>query len=284
MNKFFIILIILLTSEIVAAQDFSDEIRFINHLQARGNLKEALFILDDLKTEGQGETDTVNFLKGWILYGQKDLETSAYYLSLVSKGSSFYSKARFFCAYNHAYLGNTGHSTSILHEFLEDNSAQIKAMAYFQLGGITLLDRKLNDYPEISAKFNGSFSYTSREEINLNDYYNRIGDHKHRSPLLAGILSTAIPGLGKIYAGKKAEGIASLLYVGALSLVTYDLYATKGITNPFFIISAGLTAVFYSGNIWGSVAAVKKTNNEFNYEINQRILFDMHIPLRILFP
>jgi TM2 domain-containing membrane protein YozV len=97
-------------------------------------------------------------------------------------------------------------------------------------------------------------------------------------------MSAALPGLGKLYAGKPAEAISGFLYVGAMMATTYDFYNRQGLKSPFFIISAGLTSIFYIGNIWGSAMAVNRTKQEFNYEIDQRILLDMHIPLRNLFP
>jgi hypothetical protein len=101
---------------------------------------------------------------------------------------------------------------------------------------------------------------------------------------VAGMLSAAVPGLGKMYAGKPAEAVSGFLYVGAMMAASYDFYNRWGAGNPFFIVSAGITSLFYIGNIWGSVIAVNRSNYEFNHEIDQRILLDMHIPLRNLFP
>ena len=47
-----------------------------------------------------------------------------------------------------------------------------------------------------------------------------------------------------------------------------------------FILSSALATIFYAGNIWGSAVSVKRIQAEKKYEMDQRILFDMHIPLR----
>jgi TM2 domain-containing membrane protein YozV len=260
-----------------------DEYRFIQHLNARGNAKEALYLLDQFPVEGASFQDSINYLKGWILYGMKDLEASSFYLTKVKPNSRFFEKSNFFSAYNYAYLGKTQKSIDLLTEFTLNDSPEVKAMSNFQLAGISLLDRQLETFTTLVESFNGRYSYLAAEEQHLLNYHERILQFKNRSAFVAGMLSFAVPGLGKIYAGKTSEGISSFLYVGALSAVSYDLYNRLG-QHPLFFISAAITSVFYIGNIWGSAAAVNRHNREFNYEINQRILLDMHIPLRKLYP
>jgi len=50
-----------------------------------------------------------------------------------------------------------------------------------------------------------------------------------------------------------------------------------------FILSASAAGAFYVGNIVGSATAARRVNQEFNHEMDQRVLFDMHIPLRNAF-
>lgn len=264
--------------------DFSRELRFIQHLQARGNYNEALFLLDHLHADTPARTDSIRYLKGWMLYSQKDLEASVHYLTKVSRQSSLFDKSNFFAAYNLAYLDKTLASMHLLKAVSPRSSEALLALKSFELAGISLLDRRLHDFDQFSEEFSGRYSFMAAEEQNLIQYRERIQQHKSRSPFVAGALSAAVPGLGKVYAGKTSEGISALLYIGAMSLASWDLYNRLGPRNPFFILSAGITSVFYIGNIWGSAATVNRVNKEFNYEIDQRILLDMHIPLRKFFP
>ncbi len=280
----FAIIMLNFTFKIAGQENISSELRFINHMLGRQNYNEALFLLENLQAETTGKKDTVNYLIGWTLYGQKELKTSAYYLSLVSENSPWFEKSRFFAAYNHAYLQETKKSRELLGFFNEDFSEQVAIMKNFQLAGITLLERKLDEFEYRAENFKGNFSITASEERKLNEYYERISQQPSRSPFVAGIMSAAVPGLGRIYAGKTAEGISSFLYVGALLATSWDLYNRLGRNSPFFMISASLSGIFYVGNIWGSAVAVNRVQREFNYEMDQRILLDMHIPLRKLFP
>ncbi len=290
MNRMFFVLLTflgLLSVFDLAGQenvDFSRELKFIQHLQARGNYNEALFLLDHLHTDTPARADSIHYLKGWLMYSQKDLETSVYYLTKVSQQSSLFEKSNFFAAYNLAYLDKTLASVHLLKAVSPQSSEALLALKTFELAGISLLDRRLHVFDQFSGEFSGKFSYMAVEEQNLIQYRERIRQHKSRSPFVAGALSAAVPGLGKMYAGKTSEGISALLYIGAMSLASWDLYNRLGARNPFFILSAGITSVFYIGSIWGSAATVNRVNKEFNYEINQRILLDMHIPLRKFFP
>ncbi len=263
---------------------FDHEISFARHLMGRGHFKEALFVLEDLKPEKNPQKDSLNFLLGRILYGQKDLETSARYLTKVSNESPFFHQSLFFAAYNHAYLNNTNISGELLFSTDFSSDARLIYMRNFQYSGLALLDRDMESFQKIRKKLNNEFFLTQAEEKNFISYYEQIKNYPQKSPYLAGFMSMLIPGAGKIYAGKTSEGIANFLYTGALLATTYDLYASFGAENPFFIISAIVSGIFYTGNVWGSMVAVKRVQNEFNYEIDQRILLDMHIPLRKLFP
>lgn len=267
-----------------SGNDFSSEIRFIQHLQARGHYHEALFLLENLKTDDPSKADTINYLKGWMLYSQKDLEASAFFLEQVRRESPFFDKSNFFAAYNYTYLGNTPVSLDLLAGFETHSISAVLAMANFQKAGIALLDRRFEDFELYAEGFIGEFAFMAAEERKLGEYYSHLESRRNPSPALAGIMSAAVPGLGRIYAGKTAEGIAGFLYVGAMALTTWDFYNRLGPRNGFFISSAAITGVFYIGNILGSATAARRTNNEFNYEMDQRILLDMHIPLRRLFP
>jgi TM2 domain-containing membrane protein YozV len=284
MKKTLLLLVMVLFARSAAGQEnFSSELRFIHHLQSRGHLKEAMFLLDNLQSSDPSQSDSLNYYRGWIQYGQKRLEESAWYLLQVSDKSPFYEKSQFFAAYNYVYLGRTQDAVSVLKTWEGQTSDEVQKMVDFQLSGIALLERRLNDYLKTPAS-RGSFGFLETEEQNLRQYYTTIAQRSNRSPLVAGLLSAAVPGLGKIYAGKTSEGMAGLLYVSAMALVSFELYNRNGITDPFFILAAGLTTVFYTGNILGSAAAVRRSQKEFNHEIDQRILLNLHIPLRNLYP
>ena len=78
---------------------------------------------------------------------------------------------------------------------------------------------------------------------------------------VAATLSAVVPGLGKAYAGEWKDGLISLLFVGASAFQAYRGFHENGVKSVSAWIFSGVTAGFYFGNIYGSVKSVKRYNN-----------------------
>ncbi len=91
-------------------------------------------------------------------------------------------------------------------------------------------------------------------------YYN-ASDIKHKSPFLAGTMSTFIPGTGKVYSGRWKDGLMSVLFIGATAFQSYRGFDKKGVNSVYGWIMGGLSIGFYLGNIYGSVKAAKLYNS-----------------------
>ncbi len=259
-----------------------EELDFILYLVSRDDYAESLFLLERLEPVGRW-ADSLNYLKGWVLYRQKELDASAASLLLVSDASPVFYKSRFFSAYNLAHTGHLSQSVSVLEGLPVEQESMHAAMQRFQLSGVSLLRRDFTGFREHAAGFTGGFHVMASQESRMLQHFDLLENTRYRSPFLAGMMSAAVPGLGRVYAGKPAEGIVSFLYLAAFGFTSYDFYRGGGLGSPLFIISATVTSVFYAGNIVGSVVAARRVNNEFRHEMDQRILFDLHIPLRNAF-
>lgn len=259
------------------------ELEFILYLISRDDYAESLFLLDRLQNADDHYSDSINYLTGWVYYRQKKLQASAEKLLLVRMGSPVYYKSHFFGAYNLAHTGDTQQAISVLRDLPAEFGSMHEAMVNFQLGGMCLLERDYGCFDLHAREFKGGFHIMAQQESRLVQHHDQLVNASPASPFLAGVLSAAVPGLGRIYAGKPAEGIVSFLYLAAFGFTSYDFYRGAGLRSPLFIFSATVTGVFYAGNIWGSVTAARRVNHEFHYEMDQRILFDLHIPLRNAF-
>lgn len=82
----------------------------------------------------------------------------------------------------------------------------------------------------------------------------------HRSAALAIVLSSIVPGSGKIYVGEWKDGLISLATVGIYGWQTYRGFKDKGTRSVLGWISASMGASFYIGNIWGSGQAARRFN------------------------
>ena len=92
----------------------------------------------------------------------------------------------------------------------------------------------------------------------------------HKVPGLAALMSSIIPGTGKVYSGYWKEGLMSFIFVAANSWQTYRRYDKYGPNNAGVWVFGTLAAGFYLGNIYGSIKSAKRYNKTRNDEIYNR--------------
>ena len=83
-----------------------------------------------------------------------------------------------------------------------------------------------------------------------------------KSPALAGILSTVLPGSGKFYSKNWKDGLISFVFISALSFNSYRNFNKHGVNNYRGWLNSGLATGFYLGNIYGSVKSTKDFNKK----------------------
>jgi hypothetical protein len=261
------------------------DLGFINYLIGKTQYDDAIYVLGKhLIRPGMSirSQDTLNSLLGWSYYSIKKLENSSEAFKKVSRSSPSYLKARFFYSYNQLYLGNYQFSEMLL-DSLELYEPWLLELRAFEKAGISLLKRDTSAFNKLSKQFTSEFYPLATEELNMKNYAEKIRNFKKKSTWKAVTLSALVPGLGKIYAGKLGEGISSFFIVTALGAVTYENIHKDGLLDVKSLFFGSLFAIYYGGNIAGTAAAVKRHNNQFNHEIDQNILLDLHIPLRTVF-
>lgn len=266
------------------ATSFSEDLKFAQYLQNKQLLRESEKVLRDLENASLSvaQRDSLYYQLGWLLYTEKKLnESSAYLLNVSSYNSNFY-KARFFAGYDFAYLGASDTAKTIFNSFSPQDSI-LRELQQFELAGLALLNKQYEEYNKLSKSFTYSSYAFATQEKNLGSYDSIMRGRKLKSPVLAGIYSAVMPGLGKYYAGKKKQAIGSFLPIASLGLLTYEAYRKGGVKSARFITFGSLFSIFYVANIWGSTVAVKVSNNEFYDKYDKKILLDLHLPLRSLF-
>lgn len=79
--------------------------------------------------------------------------------------------------------------------------------------------------------------------------------HSNKSPILAALISTLIPGSGRFYAGRKFDGISGLWSFFLYGSTTYNLIRSDNkILTPIFI---GICFYTYLGEIYGGWRSAK---------------------------
>jgi tetratricopeptide (TPR) repeat protein len=258
---------------------------FIRHLLNEKFYDEAILVLNEKLqyASSQPELDSLNFMLGKTYYIQKKLSESIRHLDLVSeKNATLGSEARFFSAFNEAYLRNFDMALKKFRK-LQPIGEDQKQLRIFELAGVSLLQIDLSRFDSLRKEFSSTWYPGIEQKNNFAAYKGFLRQMDNKKPVVAGLLSAVIPGAGKYYAGRKGNGIFTFLISALLGLQTYEAYKKVGPSSVRFIIYGSLFSVFYVANIWGSVLAVKIVRNETKDAIQNQILLDMHIPLRALF-
>jgi len=117
-------------------------------------------------------------------------------------------------------------------------------------------------------------SFPDTVQSKLLNFYQQKKFPKYKSITTSVILSTLIPGAGKIYTGEIGDGITSLIATG---LTTYLAITNFKADHQFRgWLFSGLAAFFYAGNIYGSAASAQIYNAriQFNFDKEVRLFFE----------
>lgn len=277
-----LIIIFIFIAGVAQAQDNS--LGFIRYLSSKDYHEEVIHLVNktDLNIVIAEKQDSFFYYRGWSYYNLKRLESSGEDFIRVREESSFYHKSRFFAAYNEIFIGNHPKANLILKTTIV-NEDRLRSLLHFELAGISLLDKNYDQFEKEMLGVDTSFYAFREESLMLREYANTLQAHRKKSPWVAGIMSGVIPGSGKIYAGKTAQGISSFITVVGLGFVTLENYRKQGPMKFKTLLFGAAFSAFYISNIYGSVFSVKIAEDEFANEYNNKILFNLHIPLRTVF-
>ena len=81
-----------------------------------------------------------------------------------------------------------------------------------------------------------------------------------KSPLLAGFLSTVLPGSGRVYVGRPNDAMLTVFFLGVLGWAAYDGFSENGVSSRKGWTFGTLGGIFYLGNVYGSVVAAQTHN------------------------
>lgn len=259
----------------VRSQNVSDEFNFVMYLVGNGMKEEAVTAVKSTLLTG----DSIDFVKGYAYYSARLLDSAVVSFDRVGTKSLLFDEATFFSSLSNAHLGHYDRSADRLSSLAPVDTATANLLRY-ELAGVRLLQRDLGAFESLMHQTDTGDYRLAAEARDLWRVHDEIAARGKRSPWVAGALSAVVPGLGKVYAGNLGEGIASFLLTGSLMAITAENWIKESPTNWKTIVAGLLSAVFYVGNIYGSVASVKINLNDFNHRNNVQILYDIHIPLR----
>ncbi len=132
----------------------------------------------------------------------------------------------------------------------------------------------LANHPDSASRFYSSLPNSVANNYTVKAFVPIIEEARHiklKKPWLAAILSTILPGTGKVYSGFVWDGVVSLIFTSGSGFVAYRGFALKGLSSIIGWVFAGFTAFYYLGNIYGSVKAAKRYNELKKHKIYHRV-------------
>lgn len=137
-----------------------------------------------------------------------------------------------------------------------------------QLIGLSYLKQeRWSEASEVFKTLQESGVMSIREKaVVYHDYAEKGARLSTRSPLLAGTLSTIVPGAGRLYTGRLGDALTSLFTVGFTGWQAYDGFRRDGISSVKGWTLGTLCGIFYVGNIYGSVISARVYNRHVTDE------------------
>ena len=131
-----------------------------------------------------------------------------------------------------------------------------------QLIGLSyLMQKQWSEAGEVFKALQGSDVLMVSEKAKVYHKYAEAGARlPTRSPFLAGVLSTIVPGAGRFYTGRIGDALNSLFVVGITGWQAYDGFRRDGISSVKGWTIGTLSGIFYVGNIYGSVISARVYN------------------------
>ncbi len=142
----------------------------------------------------------------------------------------------------------------------------------------------LDTNPEMQELNNFTFFYTKKELPSKQDFLKSFPETErnivsgfydfkaaapYKSSITAAILSSIIPGSGKIYTDRISDGITSFVLVGLFTFLSIDNFNAHHNFRAW--IFTATSAFFYAGNVYGSAASTQIYNAKLDYDFSVRI-------------
>lgn len=250
-----------------------------DYIRAAGEFQRYLFCSSERLTA----KDSIYHKIGRCYLLGKDFQKSINYFHKVIFNypqSDFLDDSYYQIAYSHFSLGKYKDSIS----FLDDNISIIKSakkrLKMQQLIGINYIYQK--QWAK-AAEFFYSFEEKAKGDsftTSLENFAKQGQQLPRKSKFRAGFMSAIIPGTGKMYCHRKADGIFSLLTIGLASWQAYEGFRKKGVSSVKGWIYGTIGAFFYFGNIYGSVVAVSIYNQQLENKLLKKVGLTINVYIK----
>lgn len=254
-------------------------VNYIKHLLAVKEYRNAGYVT--LKTlvhaTAPGNTDTLNHLAGLAFYGKGAYDSASIFFDKVRGEVPLKEIASVYRGLCLAESGKLQSGKAVLQTPVYSTDS-LRQLGLLELAGIALLSDNRPGFDSLE-KVMRTDTLFANEKNSLITQSVLLRKHKKRSVLLGGVLSAVVPGLGKVYAGNKGQGLSAFLTCATFGAIAAENIARSGFKSPQSVIFSSLFGFFYLGNIYGSMLSVKLEKQHFEKVHYNEVRITMHMPL-----
>lgn len=215
--------------------------QFVQHL-SENNLKTEYFTYLN-NARGSEDTLAYHFTKYHFKFGKdEDVIANANRSKLVLRNDP-----KLLLHYSVAFLNPLEHNTDDWYSTVLDTSLLV-TNELKQLSLVYCLTANPVENPNLPEQLMGDYELYRKS--------------MRKKPIVAGICSAVIPGLGLMYLNKPRAFASSFFMIGGFGFQTYEAYHNFGLKHPLTIINGAFFTGFYLVNIIGSYLEVKKHQKE----------------------
>jgi len=277
-----ILLISACWSGVVLVNAYAGGLEFADHLFGIGEYDRAITEYLRYKFEtgiGEKQVAVVDYKTALCYQKLGKSEKAAEILNRLYAEKSYLTEEALFdlalLSYKDSRLSN---SVDELNEYItkfpngqfKDDVEYMLAVSYMQDGNFKEVRRVLTAIKQNDGAYANSAEDLLRE-------LKAEGNIKLKSKRTAGMLSTVLPGAGQFYAGRKGDGIATLLIN---SVVTGSaILAFDNDEDVFGYFMSFWGASFYLGNIYSAISAANKYNRQKTEDFKEGLLSGVRIDM-----
>lgn len=233
-----------------------------DYLRAAGEYQRYLFYLPE--EEREAEQIRYKIALCYRFAGNSEQAIQSFETLLQSyPQSQFVSRVYYQIGATYFLLDQFGQSAQFLREALPRITDVGQHAEAEQLIGLSyLMQKQWPEADEVFKTLQRSSVITVREKAAVYHSYAEAGTQLPvRSPFLAGVLSTIVPGSGRLYTGFRiGDALSSLLILSVTGWQAYDGFQRDGVSSAKGWTFGTLCGIFYVGNIYGSVISARVYN------------------------
>lgn len=239
-----------------------------------------LYLNNSIATStSKNQSDSINYLKGLIFFEKKQFDSTVFALENINYLSPIYNHSVFLKSISMIYKNDKESSIFNSINSIRDSNIVVNEIKKMMLASNALIHKNHNKFDSIILQIDTTI-FITKSLISTLSKWSEKRNLKNKNKFLAASLSAIIPGLGKVYVGKKFDGLNTFLTHIPLALIMYESYYVAGFNSSRFITFSTIASLFYIGNIITSYHNVNIERKEVNNERKNEILLQCNIMLR----